>query len=52
MRSETLPEEYATDAIVAIDHDRWETVGVVWGVGYDFTTDPEIHYVGEIEAEE
>lgn len=31
MRSETLPEEYATDAILAIDYDRWETVGVVDG---------------------
>lgn len=31
MRSETLPEEYATDAILAIDYDRWETVGMLDG---------------------
>lgn len=34
MRSETLPEEYATDAILAIDYDRWETVGAVENENY------------------
>lgn len=52
MRSETLPEEYATDAILAINHDRWETVGVLLGETYEFNENHELFYVASELADD
>lgn len=52
MKSETLPEELANDLILAIDMDRWETVGVLPGQRYDFSTDPFMSYMKEEAPED